>query len=179
MIGQIDAANASPDVTTITLASGCTYVFDAPGMVTTGDPGRFWWYGPSALPAIASPIIIQGNGATIARSDAPGTPAFRLFFVGAPNSGAATPAFGYSSNERGSTFECRLDGGGWFPCADTPPDPAAAWAAEYATDLLADGVHTFEVRANNSLTKLGVNGTVCLYTHAATDVVLDVTGWIG
>lgn len=55
-----------------------------------------------------------------------------------------------------------------YPCG-VPPPPVASTL----------NVTAGEVRANNSLTKLGVNGTVCLYTHAATDVVLDVTGWIG
>jgi len=37
----------------------------------------------NGLPAIASPITIEGNGATLERSSAAGTPVFRLFFVGA------------------------------------------------------------------------------------------------
>lgn len=52
----------------------------------------------------------------------------------------------------------------------------AAWTARQASlRRRAAG----EVRAGNSLTKLGVGGTACLYTYAATDVVVDVTGWIG
>jgi hypothetical protein len=35
--------------------------------------------GPNGLPGITSEITIQGNGATIQRSEAEGTPAFRLF----------------------------------------------------------------------------------------------------
>ncbi|HWL43076.1 MAG TPA: hypothetical protein VNQ73_09040 [Ilumatobacter sp.] len=35
------------------------------------------------------------------------------------------------------------------------------------------------VRANNAMTQLSANGTVCLYTKAATDIVVDVTGWVG
>ena len=34
------------------------------------------------------------------------------------------------------------------------------------------------VRANNALTKLSPAGTVCIFVKAATDVILDATGWI-
>ena len=39
------------------------------------------WYGPNALPPIASDITIEGNGATILRHQVP--PSFRFFYVGA------------------------------------------------------------------------------------------------
>jgi hypothetical protein len=77
---------------TITLASGCNYSFTAP-YANTGSQDLADWYGPAALPAIASAIAIQGNGATISRSSASGTPAFRLVFVGANPSAAATPSW--------------------------------------------------------------------------------------
>jgi len=48
----------------------------------------------------------------------------------------ATPTFGFSSNEAGSTYECRLDNGGFSAC--TSP---------FTTATLSDGSHTFEVRA--------------------------------
>jgi len=37
-----------------------------------------FWYGPDGLPAIASNLTIQGNGATIERI---GSTPFRLFYV--------------------------------------------------------------------------------------------------
>jgi hypothetical protein len=42
-----------------------------------------YWYGPDGLPAISSPMTLEGNGATIARDTvaADQTPAFRLFYV--------------------------------------------------------------------------------------------------
>jgi len=67
----------------IELASNATYTITAP---------VDWWYGPNAFPAISSPIMIVGNGATIQRSSAPGTPSFRLFFV---SSGMSTLPAGY------------------------------------------------------------------------------------
>ncbi len=48
----------------------------------------------------------------------------------------ATASFTFTSTESGSTFECRLDGGAWGLCP-----------ASYAG--LAEGSHTFEVRATD------------------------------
>jgi hypothetical protein len=76
----------------ITLTAGCNYSFTAP-FANTGSQDLANWYGPAALPAIAAPISIAGNGATISRSTASGTPPFRLFFVGANPSGATTPSW--------------------------------------------------------------------------------------
>ena len=83
LIDAVDAANTSAGADTITLAAGCVYTFTAPNQMGATDPTRFNWYGPNALPAIASAITIEGNGATIERSPADGTPMFRLLYVGA------------------------------------------------------------------------------------------------
>ncbi len=74
LINAVTAANSSPGPDTLDLATDCTYTFTGPSNVLSGA---------NALPAIASDIVINGNGATIARSSAGGTPPFRLFYVGA------------------------------------------------------------------------------------------------
>jgi large repetitive protein len=56
----------------------------------------------------------------------------------------ATPTFGFSASKPGSVFACRFDGGTFAPCsgpgnAHTPATP------------LADGPHTFSVRARDPL----------------------------
>ena len=69
----ISTANTSgPGPDTIELGAGCVYT------LTAVDNN---WYGPNGLPAIASDVTIDGNGATITRDTS--QPAFRFFFVGA------------------------------------------------------------------------------------------------
>ena len=51
----------------------------------------------------------------------------------------STPTFEFSATEPGSTFQCRVDGGAWAACSS----PAT-------TGPLADGSHTFEVRATDA-----------------------------
>ncbi|HVM51548.1 MAG TPA: hypothetical protein VMU04_26180 [Candidatus Acidoferrum sp.] len=76
LIGAINAANRAGGVNTITLAPGMTFTLTAVNNTTDG---------PNGLPVIMAKnkLTIRGNGAAIARSTAPGTPAFRLFNVAA------------------------------------------------------------------------------------------------
>jgi hypothetical protein len=74
LIAAIDTANGNPDSDTITLKAGCTYQLQSVNN-SSAD------LGPNGLPVIASDITIVGNGATIARSSAPGIPAFRILQI--------------------------------------------------------------------------------------------------
>ena len=61
--------------------------------------------------------------------------------VNGPSGASAdpSPSFEFESNEEGSSFECQLDESGFASCS-SPQDYSG----------LADGAHTFEVRAINS-----------------------------
>ena len=74
LVGAINATNLAGGANTIALAPGKTFTLTA--VNNTAD-------GPTGLPVIAAnnKLTIRGNGATIARSTARGTPAFRLFNV--------------------------------------------------------------------------------------------------
>ena len=75
----IALANVIPGLDTILLATNAVYTF------TNADN---WWYGPNALPPIASDITIEGNGSTI-QCDTNAiylggpNPRLRFFYVGA------------------------------------------------------------------------------------------------
>src|SRR5437763_2891715 len=69
LIAAINAANSSPAPNTINLANGGTYILTAINNRVNG------------LPVITNSMTINGNGATIQRSGAAGTPEFRFFFV--------------------------------------------------------------------------------------------------
>src|SRR5262249_55620890 len=68
----VDACPAGSGADTIALAAGATYT------LATQDNAQ---YGFNGLPVVYTPITIEGNGATITRSSAGGTPTFRLFHV--------------------------------------------------------------------------------------------------
>ena len=84
---------------------------------------------------VASDGRLNAHGALLAAADAPKTS-----IDSGPATGSITddptPTFDFSSSEPGSEFECRVDGAPLAPC-DRP----------HTTAALADGPHTFAVRA--------------------------------
>src|SRR5262245_10098340 len=51
LVAAITLANDDPDADTVELSAACTYTFEQPDN---------YWYGPNALPAIASEIVVDG-----------------------------------------------------------------------------------------------------------------------
>lgn len=84
LISAINSANATPEADTIALTAGATYTFTAVDN---------WWYGPNALPPIASPITIEGHGATLAIGGDPVR--LRFFYIGADPTSPRT--YGYNT----------------------------------------------------------------------------------
>src|SRR6185295_6714325 len=74
LIAAINAVNVGPGPHTINLAPGGTYTLTA----VAEDDG---YSGGAGLPYIRRPLTINGNGATIQRSSAAGTPDFRIVYV--------------------------------------------------------------------------------------------------
>lgn len=73
LIAAITASNDNIVADTINLAAGGTYVLTAVNNTAQGATG---------LPAVTSAITLNGNGATIERSTAAGTPEFRILRIG-------------------------------------------------------------------------------------------------
>ena len=124
-------------------------------------------WGPCASPKSYTSLAEGNHTFQVRAGDAAGnidpTPASRTWTVDtvapqttidvAPThpSADAAPDFEFSANEPGSTFECRLDGGAWSAC--TSPKSYAG---------LADGSHTFQVRATDPAGN--VDGTPATHT---------------
>jgi chitodextrinase len=72
LIAGIVIANGTPGGGTVTLTKGCVYTLASANNATDGGTG---------LPVISGQVTVQGAGATITRSTASGTPAFRVFDV--------------------------------------------------------------------------------------------------
>ena len=98
---------------------------------------------------------------------------------------------GFGRLDAGETIEIQVTGRGGVPtnataatfnvAAINPAAPGFATLYPCGTRPLASNVNhgTGGVIANNAYTKLSAKGTVCVYTYAATDLIVDVTGWAG
>jgi hypothetical protein len=73
LIEAINTSNSNDEPDTINLANNGSYVLTQINNVTDGTNG---------LPSITGGLTINGNGATIERSSADGTPPFRIIHVG-------------------------------------------------------------------------------------------------
>lgn len=90
LVDAVDLANTTAGEDTLHLSAGCVYTFAAPTpshFIPLLDENRYpnaavgFWMGPTALPMIYGRMNIDGRGATIERSSAAGTPAFRFLSI--------------------------------------------------------------------------------------------------
>ncbi|CAN3983295.1 Probable extracellular nuclease [Kitasatospora purpeofusca] len=146
LVAAVNAANAAGGGN-IALATNCTYTITAPH----SNDGE----GPNALPVITTAITLTGDTDTIARSSAPGAPAFRIAKVAAGgsltlkgkvtlrNGNAATDGGGILNHGSVTLTASALTGntaagrGGALANADTAA-PAAGPAATF-TDSTVSG----------------------------------------
>ncbi len=112
-------------------------------------------YAPCSSPLTTGALADGPHTLSVRATDAAGnpdpTPASRSFTVDAtpPNttidsgpSGTTndqTPSFAFSATKPGSSFACRIDSGPYAPCR-----------SPYTASRLADGPHTFSVRATDA-----------------------------
>jgi hypothetical protein len=104
---------------------------------------------PGAILCVAllatSLSLIAGSAAGGAAPVAETTPPETTIHFGPEGPTFATrPVFGYESNDPSASFECSLDSGPFEPCG-----PATYESLEGRKGKLADGPHTFAVRAVN------------------------------
>jgi hypothetical protein len=132
LIADISAAKQTAEADTITLATGSTFT------LTAVDHRDVYGSG-TGLPAIAAgdDLTIVGNGNSIQRSTAPGTPAFRLFDVEAGGSlalrnltlsnGLVDTAGGATGGGIVNLGTLSLDGSTIQSCIAQPSYPALAF----------------------------------------------------
>lgn len=119
---------------TINLAPGCTYSFTAP-YNTNGA-------GSTALPVIkglTAALTINGNGATLERSGAEGTPAFRLIEIG-EGAALADPGARPSGQRQDVTINRLTITGGWIPAAGAGSGPGGGGLFAAAKGVTLDKV---------------------------------------
>jgi hypothetical protein len=120
-VGQPDAFSACTSVTTYKGLADGLYLFKVratDAATNTGAPASYQWEVDNSLLDTTPPETTIDSK--------PADP-----------SASSTASFSYRSNESGSSFECALDGAAFAPC------PAAG--ISYAS--LANGPHSFQVRA--------------------------------
>lgn len=83
LINAINTANANGEAESLELSANCAYT-----LTTVNNTDSV--LGTNGLPVITTDLTLNGNGATIERTDTAGTPLFRLFQV---NSGASLTLF--------------------------------------------------------------------------------------
>ena len=78
-----------------------------------------------------------------------------------------TPTFDFSGGGVGATYECRVDAGGFGACSGP--------GRSHTTGVLADGAHTFAVRATDAAGNVDLSPATRAFTVDATAPDVDVT----
>ena len=117
----------------------------APANANIAPPGPYMLFITDAngVPSIARIVTVQDNIDT-------GAPTATITSKPSSSTNSTAPSFGFTASETGSSFSCRLDGGAFAPC----------FSPKGYTGL-ADGQHTFEVKATDPA---GNTGTVDAFT---------------
>jgi predicted outer membrane repeat protein len=104
LIKAIQTANKDTTPDTLELAADCVYTLTSVNMIVTSDnQGTTFVYGDVGLPAISTPITINGHNATITR--AANAPHFRIFHIldsGNLTLNDLTITNGYASSNNGN-----------------------------------------------------------------------------
>ncbi len=111
---------------------------DGPALSPNGDCVAFPSLAGNLDPADWSGTGVQLGYLRVTGTQCPDTTAPLAAIDAGPAGTTAdtAPTFEFSADERRASFECRLDGAGFAPCS-----------SPFTTPTLAEGPHTFEVRA--------------------------------
>ena len=120
------------------------------------------WVRPSTLAALMDWLAARAGQGTVVRTMRealdPGTPSPTppdTSITSGPSGTVASSAasFAFSSTKAGSSFECKLDAGAWEACS-----------SPRAYSGLADGAHTFSVRATDATGSLDASPSTRTWT---------------
>jgi hypothetical protein len=144
--GKINLKRPGGNATSLCPSATLTVVFLA---VSAAGEGMYEWTSellrdvdnPFVLSGSQPSVIVDGTAPTTAITGYPSNP-----------SNVESPSFGFTSSES-ATFECKLDGAAFAPCAS----PTGYTA-------LADGAHTFRVRATDIAGNTGPETTPYAWT---------------
>jgi Ca2+-binding RTX toxin-like protein len=133
-------------------ANGGAVNATSPANANVAPPGVYMLFviGTGGVPSVAEMVRV-------------GTPTTTV--TGGPSAGTndPTPTFTFSSANPSASFECKLDSGSFAPCASPKTTPH-----------LADGPHTFSVRARDSAGN--VDPTPALRTFTVRTASVGVSG---